>query len=64
MADRIWRVGYLVEFGDSTGSFEPAGAPVSVEPVDDTFERVVWEDALGLSDRPARFARVRVDEQP
>jgi hypothetical protein len=33
-------------------------------PVDDSFERVVWEDTHGLSDRAARFARVRVIEQP
>jgi hypothetical protein len=57
-------INYQVQFSSSFGSWETGGAEVQAAPIDDTWERVVWEDQLTLDESPRRFARVKVTEQP
>lgn len=57
-------VSYEVEFSNDLTHFAPAGAPVRIDSIDANLERVVWEDAVGQSEMPARYARVKVVENP
>lgn len=57
-------VSYVVEFSSNLQNFAPAGAPVRIDSIDANLERVVWEDAVGQSESPARYARVKLVESP
>ena len=57
-------VSYVVEFGNGAEVFRESGTQISVERVNDSFERVVWEDGQGIDTHPTRLARLRVVEQP
>jgi chitodextrinase len=57
-------VSYAVEFGNGAEAFSESGIQISVERVNDSFERVVWEDTQGIDTHSTRLARLRVVEQP
>ena len=57
-------VSYVVEFGNGAEVFRESGTQISVERVNDSFERAVWEDTQGIDTHPTRLARLRVVEQP
>lgn len=57
-------VSYAVEFSSSLSNFAPAGAPVQIDSIDANLERVVWEDDVSINDSPARFARIKIVENP